>query len=156
MIFLFHSRFESVTSSRRTPNNLITFRPHFAMDPEPHIEDDSDPEDDPGKLLNLWLGELDNLKKVWISFLIFLAWRVFRCESEVNSFITVSGNWILLPIRLRKKFEWKKLELIKGAWSGLIRFYNIHVHIFVDSKNYASHRNNFKMFKILEQWLKLL
>jgi len=36
------------------------------MDPETHIEEDSDPEDDPGKLLNLWLGELDNLKKVLI------------------------------------------------------------------------------------------
>jgi hypothetical protein len=35
------------------------------MDPEPQIEDDSDMEDDPGKLLNIWLGELDNLKKVF-------------------------------------------------------------------------------------------
>jgi hypothetical protein len=34
------------------------------MDPE------SDLEDDPAKLLNVWLGELDNLKKVWNPFRI--------------------------------------------------------------------------------------
>ncbi len=34
------------------------------MDPE------SDLEDDPAKLLNVWLGELDNLKKVWNPFCI--------------------------------------------------------------------------------------
>ena len=33
------------------------------QDPQ-QIDPDSDPEDDPGKLLNVWLGELDNLKKV--------------------------------------------------------------------------------------------
>ncbi len=33
-----------------------------------HVNDpDSDPEDDPGKMLNVWLGELDNLKKVILS-----------------------------------------------------------------------------------------
>ena len=31
---------------------------------------DSDPEDDPGQLLNMWLGELNTLKKVGHTFII--------------------------------------------------------------------------------------
>jgi hypothetical protein len=62
---------------------LSSFRPlpekienHFSQKMDPHLmsdqhstdrhvnDPDSDPEDDPGKMLNVWLGELDNLKKV--------------------------------------------------------------------------------------------
>ena len=55
-----------------TSESLSTFRPEsktslvqpkMLQDPT-QIDPDSDPEDDPGKLLNVWLGELDNLKKV--------------------------------------------------------------------------------------------
>ena len=67
---------ETLSSFRPLPEKIENhfsqkMDPHLMSDPhstDRHVNDpDSDPEDDPGKMLNVWLGELDNLKKVILS-----------------------------------------------------------------------------------------
>lgn len=59
----------------------MTLERSAAISPEPPVaEVDSDTEDDPGRLLNVWLGELDSLKQVRVHYSTF-TYSYMRAEN---------------------------------------------------------------------------
>ena len=131
-------RFRSETSSSLKTCNLDETEAKSRMH-QPQLQDlpvspdkngmdqgQSDVEDDPGKLLNAWLGELDSLKKVN---------RILFCQVQI--FFKISQHWLVFWTKLLIHISWliypafrKTLHFVNRSRIARVIFKNLKFHFY--------------------------